>query len=275
MPHPEAMAVPVQPLAPSRLEPFVGRDRVAELERAAARLRDRLGERRVVNANSTAVGGGVAEMLQTLLGYARGLGIRAEWLVIEGDPEFFEITKRIHNGLYGGPGDGGELGEAERVPYERTLSTNAPGIERAVRRGDVVLVHDPQPAGLVPVLLEAGALVIWRCHVGLDETNAWAERAWRFVRPYVEDAHGFVFSRRRFAPPGRRGRLAVIHPRSVRSPEEQALDREDVLGVLAAAALSHRTAAGHPASRRARVVREGGAPQPTRRSSSRSPAGTG
>jgi trehalose synthase len=266
MPHPEAMAVPVPPLDAGRLEPFVGRTRVAELERAAAGLRERLGERRVVNVNSTAVGGGVAEMLQTLLGYARGLGIHAEWLVIEGDPEFFEITKRIHNGLYGGPGDGGELGEAERMAYERTLSVNVAGIESSVRPGDVVLVHDPQPAGLVPVLLEAGALVIWRCHVGLDETNEWAERAWSFVRPYIENAHGFVFSRERFAPAWvPREHLAVIPPSiDPLAPKNEALDRETTLDVLASAGLlSPDGRVGHPAVlRRARLVREGGAPPP-------------
>lgn len=239
---------------------------MAELERAAAGLRERLGDRRVLNVNSTAVGGGVAEMLQTLLGYARGLGIHTEWLVIKGDPEFFEITKRIHNGLYGGPGDGGELGEAQRVPYERTLSTNVAGIEGAVRTGDVVLVHDPQPAGLVPVLLEAGALVVWRCHVGLDATNAWAERAWSFVQPYVENAHGFVFSREPFAPAWvPRERLAVIPPSiDPLAPKNEALDRETLLDVLASAGLlSPDGRADHPAVlRRARVVREGEAPPP-------------
>jgi trehalose synthase len=264
MAHSESMAVPVPPLDPGRLEPFVGRARVAELERAAATLRERLDDRRVVNVNSTAVGGGVAEMLQTLLGYARGLGIHAEWLVIEGDPEFFELTKRIHNGLYGGPGDGGELAEAQRVPYERTLSRNLAGIERAVRPGDVVLVHDPQPAGLVPALLEAGALVVWRCHVGLDETNAWAERAWSFVRPYVENAHGFVFSRERFAPTWvPRARLAVIPPSiDPLAPKNEALDRETLLDALASAGLlSPDGRVDHPAVlRRARVVREGEAP---------------
>ncbi len=257
---PDAIAVPVPPLDPGRLEPYVGRARTAELEQAAASLRERLGDRRVVNVNSTAVGGGVAEMLHTLLGYARGLGIRAEWLVIEGDPPFFELTKRIHNGLYGGPGDGGGLGEAERVVYERTLSANAPGIERAVRPGDVVLVHDPQPAGLVPLLLEAGALVIWRCHIGLDKTNAWAERAWSFIRPYVENAHAFVFSRAGFAPAWvARERLAVIPPSiDPLARKNEALDRETMLDVLASAGLLAQDGrTDHPAVlRRARVVRE-------------------
>ena len=80
----------------------------------------------MLNVNSTGAGGGVAEMLQTLLAYARGAGIDARWLVIEGDPDFFAITKRIHNGLYGSPGDGGELGAAERRHYERIAASRTP-----------------------------------------------------------------------------------------------------------------------------------------------------
>ncbi len=79
------------------------------------------------NVNSTARGGGVAEMLVSLLAYARGATVDARWLVISGDERFFAITKRIHNRLHGFPGDGGPLGEAEREHYERTL-----GRQRAV-----------------------------------------------------------------------------------------------------------------------------------------------
>jgi trehalose synthase len=205
-------------------------------------------------------------MLQTLLGYARGLGIHVEWLVVEGDPEFFEITKRIHNGLYGGPGDGGELGDAERRPYERTLAANLDLVRDSLGPRDVALVHDPQPAGLVPALLETGAHVLWRCHVGLDGANRWSERAWGFVRPYVEDAHGFVFSRRGFAPEWvEPARLAVIPPSiDPLAPKNEALDRETVLGVLAAAGLVASNGPDHhPAVlRRVRVVREHGAPPP-------------
>jgi trehalose synthase len=64
-------------------------------------------------------------MLQTLLAYGRGAGLDTRWLVIQGDPDFFEITKRIHNGLYGSPGDGGALGDAQRSHYEETLRRNA------------------------------------------------------------------------------------------------------------------------------------------------------
>jgi trehalose synthase len=232
----EVRSVPIEVLDPRRLEPFVGSTQVERLEGVARDVRDRLGDRRIVNVNSTATGGGVAEMLQTLLGYARGVGVDAQWLVIQGDSEFFAITKRVHNGLYGSPGDGGDLGERERASYERTLGANASSLRASVRSSDVVIVHDPQPAGLIPMLLELGVPVIWRCHVGLDETNEWADRAWACVRPYVEDAHAFVFSRREFAPDWvDGGRLSVIPPSiDPLAPKNVPLDPETVASVLGA-----------------------------------------
>ena len=140
-------------------------------------------------------------MLQTLLAYVRGAGVDARWLVIEGDPEFFAITKRIHNGLYGSPGDGGDLGQAERARYERVLARNAEELLALVKPGDVVLIHDPQPAGLVQAVKDAGARVLWRCHVGVDRPNPWTERAWEFLRPYLIEAEAYVVSRAAFAPP--------------------------------------------------------------------------
>jgi trehalose synthase len=176
-------------------------------------VRKLLGSRPVVNVNSTATGGGVAELLQMLLGYARGAGVAAEWRVITGDPDFFAVTKRIHNGLYGSPGDGGPLGAAERRIYERAIAANGNHTLGSIRPGDVVVVHDPQPAGLVPLLAERGARVIWRCHVGVDAANEWSERAWSFLRRYVEPAHAHVFSRPSFVPGFlARARIAVIPP---------------------------------------------------------------
>ena len=119
--------VEVQALDAARLEPLIGPDRMAAYEAIAETTRRALAGRAVLNVNSTATGGGVAEMLQTLLAYVRGAGIDARWLVAEGDPEFFTITKRMHNGLYGGAGDGGPLGDAERGHYEGVLRRNAEG----------------------------------------------------------------------------------------------------------------------------------------------------
>ena len=160
-----------------------------------------LAARAVVNVSSTATGGGVAEMLQTLLGYVRGVGIEARWLVIGGEPAFFAVTKRIHNGLYGSPGDGGPLGREEKPLYERVLQANADGLLARVRPGDIVVIHDPQPAGLAAAVRDAGLRVVWRCHIGRDEPNEWTKRSWEFLRPYLQEVDAVIVSRAGFAPP--------------------------------------------------------------------------
>ena len=211
--HTRIQEVEVQALDAARLEPLIGSDRTARYEAIAEATESLLGDRAVLNVNSTATGGGVAEMLQTLLAYGRGAGLDVRWLVIQGDSAFFEITKRIHNGLYGSAGDSGTLGDAERRHYEQTLRENADELLALVRPNDVVLIHDPQPAGLADAMRSAGAKVIWRCHVGVDEPNEWTERSWSFLRPYLEDVDAFVFSRRAYAPSwADESRVHVIPP---------------------------------------------------------------
>ena len=119
-------------------------------------------------------------MLSCLLPYVRGVGVDARWLVIDGNAEFFAITKRLHHALHGGTGDGTPLGPDQRAVYERTLRANTPELLSMVRPRDVVLLHDPQTAGLAPELLRAGAVVIWRCHIGADEANDEVDSGWDF-----------------------------------------------------------------------------------------------
>jgi trehalose synthase len=207
--NPRLHEVEVKAIDAARLEPLIGTERMARFEQTAELARATLDGCSVLNVNSTGAGGGVAEMLQTLLSYARGAGLDARWLVIEGDPAFFAITKRIHNGLYGSPGDGGELGEAEHRHFEAVLRGNADELLALVRSGDVVVIHDPQPSGLVAVAKSAGARVVWRCHVGLDHPNEWSGRAWEFLRPYLVDTDAVVVSREAFAPPW--ADLAQVH----------------------------------------------------------------
>src|ERR1700758_1524309 len=109
---------------------------MARFEQTAELARQTLAGSSVLNVNSTGSGGGGAEMLQTLLAYARGAGIDARWLGVEGGPAFFAITKRIHNGLYGSPGDGAELGPAEHRHFEGVLRANAHELLALVRPGD-------------------------------------------------------------------------------------------------------------------------------------------
>jgi len=174
--------------------------RARRVGEAMARAREILGDRTVWHVNATARGGGVAEMLPTLLGYARDAGIRNRWLVLEGEPDFFDVTKRIHNLLHGNLGDSGPLGANEHALYERVLAGNLASMLGLVQPGDVVMLHDPQTAGLVEGVRAIGAKVIWRCHIGSDTTTRETDEAWAFLRTYIERADALVFSRKEYCP---------------------------------------------------------------------------
>ena len=122
------------------------------------------------------------------------------WVVIEGDAEFFEVTKRLHNHLYGSRGDGGPLGPEEHRRYLRTMHENAGELLSFIRPDDVVILHDPQTAGLTASVHTAAARVVWRCHVGRDTPNHATELGWEFLRPYLDPVDAFVFTRAEFAP---------------------------------------------------------------------------
>lgn len=171
------------------------------LQAAVTKVAAAVGDRTVWNVNSTSRGGGVAEMIRPMVGYARGLGIDARWTVITGDPEFFAVTKRVHNNLHASTGDGGPLGDDERAVYEATTHANATEFAAFVRPGDIVIAHDPQTAGLVPSLRGLGARVVWRSHIGFAGEDPLVDRAWAFLRPYVELADAHVFTRRAYVPP--------------------------------------------------------------------------
>ncbi len=216
-------------LSPGEYEALLGL-----VSRAARDLHGRV----IWNVNSTAKGGGVVEMLRPLLGYCRGAGVDARWAVISGHPDFFAITKRIHNRLHGFAGDGGPLGATEREVYEGTLVANAEELVGLVHPRDIVILHDPQTAGLAAAVRETGATVIWRCHVGLDVANDHARDAWDFLRGYVlGGAHVFVFSRAGFAWEGLpRDRISVIRPSiDAFSPKNAEQTREQSLAIMATA----------------------------------------
>ena len=222
--------------------PLLEPQRRSELEEAMKALADSLRRRVLWNINSTAHGGGVVELLSSLIPYDRGSGIDERWAVIEGPPEFFALTKRLHNLLHGETPDGTEISERERELYEKTMRENAARLLRMIKPEDVVIVHDPQPAGLVPALMEHGACVIWRCHIGVDKPNDVARAGWRFLLPYVKPARAFVFSRRCYAWEGLdESRLHVIAPTiDPFSPKNRDLSGDEVASILRAARLAPR-----------------------------------
>jgi trehalose synthase len=157
------------------------------------------------SVNSTAIGGGVAEMLRSFIPYMRGAAIDARWAVIAGTPEFFTTTKRLHNMLHGYTGDGGGLGARERAVYEDVLAANAPGLRSVLNPRDVLVLHDPQTAGLLPLLADTGATMVWRCHVGVGQPAELTNAAWRFLLPYLERADRIVASPGALLPPALAG----------------------------------------------------------------------
>jgi trehalose synthase len=187
--------VPVGPRGTRRFIDVLTSSQAAQLRARADDVRDRLAGRVVWNVNTAASGGGVAEMLHSLVAYACGSGIDCRWCVLRGDQPFFEVTKRIHNRLHGSPGDGGSLDAAARRAYERVLASAGAELRALVGPGDFVILHDPQTAGLVPVLEDSGAHVVWRPHVGTDRANGLASSTWSFLLPYVDGAKAFLFSR--------------------------------------------------------------------------------
>lgn len=217
-----------------RFTGLIGEERAQRFLEVAEAARSGLAGRTIWNVSSTAAGGGVAEMLQVLLSYARAAGVDARWLVIDGAADFFTLTKRLHNLLHGVPGDGGSLDASERAAYDRVSEDNAGALCRLVRAGDVVLLHDPQTAGLVEAVRSVGATVIWRCHIGADAVNGHVEAASSFLRPYLELADAFVFSRRAHVHTWIPEPRVTIIPPSIDplAPKNQDLDGAVVRAIL-------------------------------------------
>ena len=216
--HPKTMntrEVHIPSLSLERLRGVIEPQAWRRFEAGLRRAHGLLEGRRIWNVNSTSSGGGVAEMLWSWVGLARGVGIDMRWLTIAGFADFFALTKRLHNYLHGELGDGGELGEAQRSVFERVSRENAESVIARMGPEDVAFLHDPQAAGLIPYLAAAGRTVVWRCHIGADESNELTAAGWEFLAPYVTEADAVVFSRRAFVPECCAGMLTAIVPPSI------------------------------------------------------------
>ncbi len=160
---------------------------------------------RVVHINATAFGGGVAEMLQSLVPLMCEVGLDAEWQVIAGDDEFFTVTKAFHNGLQGMDGP---LTDGMKETWERYNRMNA---EKFEGEYDFIVVHDPQPAGLLHFHGDsAGRHWIWRSHIDTSHPNP---GYWEFMVPFLAGYEAGIFSMTEYAGEGIAfPELAIIHP---------------------------------------------------------------
>ena len=231
--------IDVPQLDPGRFESVLEAEPSRRFAHRLNQAADRLAGRRLWHVNSTEEGGGVAEMLHFLLGYLAGAGIDTHWMVLEGNEEFFEVTKRLHHLLHGRPGDGRGMDQTVRGIYEQTQKEALAELQRRVGPGDVVVLHDPQTVGLAPELKRLGATVVWSCHVGIDQPNDLARAAWDFLRPYVQAADAYVFSRAAYCwEVLDRQRMAVIPPCiDAFAPKNQPLTPPTVSAILQAAGI--------------------------------------
>ena len=185
---------------------------VRELRRDTATLLPALRGRRVLMLNSTARGGGVAELLPPLLAILNELGVETRWAVMQpADADYFRLTKHIHN-LIHGAGDP-DLGPDARRVYDRVNEATAAGLREHLSPGDILIVHDPQPMGAGSILRrQLDVAAIWRCHIGLDSETPATAAAWDFLCPYAPHYDHAVFSAPEYIPHCFVGRATIIHP---------------------------------------------------------------
>jgi len=172
-------------------EPIVGEGTIAEARRLAADLKGL----RVLQINSTAYGGGVAELLATLIPLENALGIKTVWKTLPQHSDFFEITKFIHNALQGGAN---VLTKQDINDYIDHNCLSAKG-DRS--HYDVVIAHDPQPAAFRHFSDGDDTKWVWRCHIDTSNPSA---AVWDFIRPFVNEYDAAVFTMKQFLPPGLR-----------------------------------------------------------------------
>ncbi len=206
----------------ARYAEHAGHDAIEQLLQLAKPLQGL----KVVHVNSTRRGGGVAEILETLVPLMRALGIDASWEVIAGTEDFFGTTKAFHNSLQG---------KTIRIPetslraYEEVNAKNAETLRPLLEEADVVFIHDPQPAPLIAYCPNRRGKWIWRCHIDLSHPY---RPTWRYLRQFLVGYDASIFSLDAFAPP--MPHLVFLIPPSIDPLSEKnlPLDRETVKQVL-------------------------------------------
>jgi trehalose synthase len=186
---PRTWETPPAPVPAPHLDDYQAIIGAAELDELRFLARDLKGKTAKM-VNSTAVGGGVAEMLNRLVPLLGELEVATHWDVITGGNDFFEVTKAFHNALHGGEY------QLTRAAQEVFLAYNEQNRHRMQFNEDVVVIHDPQPAPLIRSRKESHARWVWRCHIDLSSPNP---QVWGFLRPFIEQYDAAIFSSQSFA----------------------------------------------------------------------------
>lgn len=206
--------------------PIVGRNKVEELKLLA----DKLKGKTIQNINSTAVGGGVAEILSRVVPLLNGLGVDVKWDVIKGGTEFFQVTKKIHNALHG------KKEGMTRRDTKTFFETSELNLKQMQLYGDIIFVHDPQPIALIQKKPKINAKWIWRCHVDVSRPN---RSVWNFLKGFVERYNAAVFSAPSFAQQLKVRQFMICPSIDPLSEKNRELTRVEVLSVLKKYGLPH------------------------------------
>src|SRR5262249_26227009 len=186
---PSALLTPPTPPPPPHLDDYktiIGQAQVDALRYLAQGLKSKT----MKMVNSTAMGGGVAEMLNRLVPLLTGLEVPTHWDVITGGNDFFEVTKAFHNALHG------TEYQLTKSAQEIFLMYNEQNLQRMQFGEELVVIHDPQPAALVRAKANSAAKWVWRCHIDLSNPHA---QVWEFLRPFIEQYDAAIFSSQSFA----------------------------------------------------------------------------
>jgi trehalose synthase len=198
----------------------VGKSTIRDLRLLGGQLSGRV----IQNVNSTFTGGGVAEILSRMVPLLGQIGVDARWSIIKGNEPFFQVTKKFHNALHG------RSEQITKEDYALFTDVSETNIRELSLTGDIMFIHDPQPIMLVQRRKEVGKKWVWRCHIDISHPAA---DVWEFLRPYIVQYDGAVFSAPAFSPilPIRQFLISPsIDPLSEKNRE---LPRETIDAVLA------------------------------------------
>ncbi|MBI3450055.1 MAG: glycosyltransferase [Acidobacteria bacterium] len=169
----------------------------------------------VVHVNSTRIGGGVAEILARLVPLMADLGLDARWEVIDGTPEFFSVTKSLHNALQG---DSVTISTRQLDVYQEVSRRNAESLRDRLKDADYVFIHDPQPAALLQHFADRRGKWVWRCHIDVSRPF---RQVWKILRGFIRPYDASVFSLAAFAQP-------LSHPQYLIAPSIDPLSEKNI-----------------------------------------------
>lgn len=211
------------------------------IEKQASRLKKKVKGRRIWMLNSTASGGGVAEMMPTMINLFRDLQVPVSWIVMKPeDPAFFLLTKKIHHLLHGRDEGGVGISKQEKTLYRLDSERIAGDLENIVDERDLLIVHDPQPLGAGAVLSERRSrqCLLWRCHIGTEFKNKLTRVVWQFLGPYLKHYRRCFFTHPDYIPASLKKKSATLYPAiDPLSPKNMWLSSEEQVEILRMAGL--------------------------------------